>query len=903
MASRESHHTYFYISIITNKKIDASIYLQNKEYLFILNKDHLSFLIINLESIITMKKKYYMKKIIFFVLFIALHISPFFKNNNKTEAEINDIHSTLYLNLLFDYPIAMGTENEESPEETIGKTVSILINSLNSKELLNYIIASLDAIYNDPVIALNRSFSREYIASVITMINYFSAQKKKFSSKTNSSFSEEVTNKIYHTYITLCQGKPHSQQLALLMSMKIFFWVIQSHEKIKNIFHPNSQESYKITPEEIFIFTFPLHALNISSTYEKINFDFIFNKYLTTKTTNADNYLKQKKIPLFCNQDMAYDLITRETKILHILTTPENKPVLEKIRHLIEEKIIPIMNEKEALEKELVSYFLNLIPSKFPFNGSKKSSRFLYGLSSLFYQYMNPGLLLTAKNFLDSFLFSSNTKFSHFSKTFLSPFLPLWPGESDNSELAIKKSIVSLEKKIKDTTLSENDKDLLLKEFAPQIRAQYVETTPIFTLGDQINYFKYSRNPYAKFLQKSLFFLIPTAIIIQGVKAIQAGWFMKESAVSLIAQYRNIINHNKYLLLLKKIIIYTKELKNIYTQMCKDNGISLNETAPEFQQIYTVFSGNNKAGAFKEILSFNKNKVTALWNKVTNFLAPGITSHFYFNTLMIDKDIKKLHTFLGYMEILVAKTNLLLRTTQENTALKFSIPTLLSNQEETATFEIKNMWYAGPTAHPIPNSISLGKENRNMLLVAPVGGGKTVLLSTLISCFYLANLGIVPAENMQYTYFKHIVDHLTFPYTIGEGLSGHLAERASMHILETIIEESKDEKLIIFIDEIFKHTRPDLALDEAFTLLRKILWKTNMNAIVTTHFPDMIKIIEDKELSIGLFYLVVDYIAGQFFVRYRLAKDDEENWWIRDKQKAMLYQQSLTKQTLYNKSI
>ena len=134
---------------------------------------------------------------------------------------------------------------------------------------------------------------------------------------------------------------------------------------------------------------------------------------------------------------------------------------------------------------------------------------------------------------------------------------------------------------------------------------------------------------------------------------------------------------------------------------------------------------------------------------------------------------------------------------------------------------------------------------------------------------------------------------MTHEYIVGGGLSQHLAERKSMEFIETIVEKKKKENLIVFIDEIFRGTRPDLAIKEAFLVLPNILKRKNIITIVTTHFPEMIELTKKENLSLNLYYLIVDFISGQFYRRFLLVKDDEKNWWVRDPSLAMLYQQSI----------
>ena len=176
-----------------------------------------------------------------------------------------------------------------------------------------------------------------------------------------------------------------------------------------------------------------------------------------------------------------------------------------------------------------------------------------------------------------------------------------------------------------------------------------------------------------------------------------------------------------------------------------------------------------------------------------------------------------------------------------------------------------------------------------MILVSPVAGGKTVLLSTILSNLYLMNIGISTAKKLESNYFLNIIDHLFHEYVIGGGISQHLAERKSMEKIKSII--NKNERSIAIIDEIYKGTQPELAVHQALEDLKSILPKKNIIIIITTHFPEIIALIKEPLYNISLFYIkVIEGAGGEFIRTFKLLPHDEQNWWMNDIKKSARYQ-------------
>ena len=209
---------------------------------------------------------------------------------------------------------------------------------------------------------------------------------------------------------------------------------------------------------------------------------------------------------------------------------------------------------------------------------------------------------------------------------------------------------------------------------------------------------------------------------------------------------------------------------------------------------------------------------------------------------------------------------------------------------------LENVWYGNiKNDLPIYNSIYFGNNNsRNAMIIAPTAGGKTVMLSTIISSLYIANMGIAPASNMQYTYFSDILENISSEYEIGSGLSGNLSERKTIEDIKATLEKNKELgiKTIILIDEMYKGTRADLACIQGVKNISEIIKNENVIFIMTTHIPELSQLVLTKTIeNIKLYYLQVDEISnGKFINKFKLLPNDINNWWLNDFEKAKRYQ-------------
>jgi hypothetical protein len=845
----------------------------------------------------------------------------YYKNTNKKV--INEETQILSLNNFF---ISLAD-----------KTIDSIGSLCQERSDFSYLLRLCKAVLEDSIYATSRLFAYQFFKEITFLLQELYAAQSSLAlydkDKLKTYLISRLSSVSSSYFFKFAREQNEEERQAFLMTMKTMFWIFYISPHLKKLFHEKKEggHGFEIADIEVSFCFFPLKSFQLNQTYEKIQYYDTIARFFPPKTINGSDYLRARISLPFFSEDMAIDLIDRDVNISQKAMSSRHEKIIEEITKIYYEKIIPVIRELRELEEDksnsVIDYFYSFIPPRFLFQGSKESGKGSFFSWGLIQRYMNPSLLIQPLLFFKDLKQYDQAKkaswmHSPLIKSYGSGFLNLLPARSrDIPEEAM--DIIKNYYQKKTTGLdqvSDNVKSMYKNYFHDnhaeffshidsiinqhkehlyqdipkkyeEVAADLDRRSEKLTWGDVVYSYKMQDGSYYPFLQKRPYLLQAVALFEQLPKAamnLYAGYL---SFQHISREYRvGIANTKRYFLLQRKLIIYTKEIFDIFRKLFFVLGED-NKPSPEYVLVKKYFSlmKKDKNHIFNQILSFNKNYISSLYNNILGFLSPGLFSHFYFNAIDHKKELGSLHCFLGYIEFFLQKISLLKKTKEAD--YSFSLPAVVKSKE--AILDIKNMWFPGGMKNPTKNSLLLHDNERNMLLVSPVAGGKTVLLSTLLTVLHMGNIGIVPAESMRYTYFSKIIDHLTHEYIVGGGLSQHLAERKSMEFIQEVIEKNHSDKLIVFIDEIFRGTRPDLAVQEAFLILPNILKRKNVITIITTHFPEMIPLTKKENLSLVLYYLVVDFVSGLFQRRFLLSKDNEHNWWIRDPSLAMLYQQSI----------
>jgi hypothetical protein len=857
---------------------------------------------------------YSCSRIIIYFFIILNAYSSEIEIHESTHELYNEVYNILTIHYTFFlkkyYLLDENFLNRLLRKETVNEKNEII---LVKKEAHNFrmILEILKAILKKTTINSNTLVNTEKLEKFINIINreiesnnnIFQAFKKAIYVITGNENRYNSLNSINMASINF------HPEIFNDISLLTIFWVLWSYEKFSNILNTRQIAGERqIQNEEFFVYSYPFYIHSLNKTFKEIKIDQTLIKYfipLLITNEGASYLINNEKYSKAINENMAYHLIANQKiKLMELLLDEKNKDYFNRINSLMK-KIAEISQELILLkqgkaspnnwlfnlfdvpELSIQDYFRQYIPEKiFNVGSGIHSNKGTYTIHSgvKFYEsalgstaykiwrHLNQESSEKERNEIYNPFFTNMITKSFF------PYAELWPfSTSYNKE-----------------KLEENFQYIVrITKGKKTIADCYWENQQIYTFQDRIQQYQNMPGIGGKILNA-----IPAASFIVGgfthlmltAAAIRTQYF---SIKSLLSQYKGIKNHYKYFFCLKKLIFYSKRLLNELIKLYQENNINSDFLLPEIIQMKKILNNKKESGLLNKILSWSNKNINIVMRSIYNFFFPGSMAHFYFKELYESIEIDTLNNFIGSIDITLAKLKLL-ELKKEHHSITFNIPILLNPKDNTtAILKIKNMWFPSLRGAPIKNSVMLEKDEKNMMLVSPVAGGKTVLLSTILTQLYLANMGIAAADELEYTYFTNIVDHMRHDYDIGSGTSQHLAERKSMQAVKNIAANQKDtEKSIIIIDEIYKGTIPQLAVKEAFLDLPPILKKNNIITIITTHFPEITKITENKELSIKLYYLLVDHIGGVFNRTHKLFKDDENNWWLRDSELGLKYQLS-----------
>jgi hypothetical protein len=731
----------------------------------------------------------------------------------------------------------------------------------------------------------------------------------------NCKFSFDLKDfkyEIKKTLLSVCSGFNIDSDLnSADYKIKAFLWALYAAPYWKNKLKNHEDEF-------IFILTFPVYQNSVISTFKNIG---ILNSLKATlfrelKTSYGVSAVISKEIfPTFVNSKMATDIIGRRTELIKMLLNEEkNKEEIKKIK-LIMEKIESIFEEMNKINVNgIKAYLSKFIPKEIPFLGiGGVNSNSLSYLFHNFREQWGSTIVYLSMGFYrawDSYNENKNGDTSRdivennpFIKTIF-PFIGQMSLRTTvNNEF--KKQLLYSKEALK-TKNNQLSKELVFFD-SGKIRDSAVAMAAgnlarlhniKISIADEAFYAQHSDSLHHRIIRGIFGDKVGPwswAVTCNSIMSLASLYSLYEMGTGFISQFKYMSDLNKYFSLIKDIILNTKELCRAVNELYIKNNISNDEYLPELIECNESLLNKKTSKAMLNTLSlwgngfFGKTK-----SIVKNIVLPGFVSRFFFQKFLRDKSLESVYSFIGAIDLALSKVSLL--KSSDKRSLKFCIPKILTDNK-SVKIDIKNMWYPNLYgSKPVLNTIYFGEDKKNGIIVSPTAGGKTVTLSTIITNLYMANMGIAPAESMEYTFFIKVMDNLIPTYNIGSGESNNIAERKAMKKIKTMSNKYKaiGENIIIFVDEMYKGTTPQLAVTSAFNDIKEIAPNSNLIFIMTTHFPELAKISENKDLMMKLYYLLVYEADGVFENTYLLKEDytnDQENWWMKDFEKAKRYQE------------
>jgi DNA mismatch repair ATPase MutS len=169
--------------------------------------------------------------------------------------------------------------------------------------------------------------------------------------------------------------------------------------------------------------------------------------------------------------------------------------------------------------------------------------------------------------------------------------------------------------------------------------------------------------------------------------------------------------------------------------------------------------------------------------------------------------------------------------------------------------------------NPVKNSYNL---NKNMLLTGPNAAGKTTLLkTTLFNIIFSQQLGIGFYKSAKIKLYDYIHCYINIPDTSDRDSLFQAEARRCKNILDKIKKSNKNHFCIF--DELFSGTNPYEAISSATAFLDYINNYNNVDFMITTHYLDICKKLENNDNIINLHMQVKDDFKYTYKLKYGIS--------------------------------
>jgi ABC-type multidrug transport system fused ATPase/permease subunit len=147
----------------------------------------------------------------------------------------------------------------------------------------------------------------------------------------------------------------------------------------------------------------------------------------------------------------------------------------------------------------------------------------------------------------------------------------------------------------------------------------------------------------------------------------------------------------------------------------------------------------------------------------------------------------------------------------------------------------------------VKNTIKL---NKNIIISGPNASGKTTIIkSTLINIIVSQQFGCGFYDSALLKPYDHIHCYLNIPDTSGRDSLFQAEARRCKEIIDVIDEDLKCEDThFCAFDELYSGTNPEEATISAIAFMKYIIKNKNVNSILTTHFIDVCKNLNNHKM-------------------------------------------------------
>ena len=188
------------------------------------------------------------------------------------------------------------------------------------------------------------------------------------------------------------------------------------------------------------------------------------------------------------------------------------------------------------------------------------------------------------------------------------------------------------------------------------------------------------------------------------------------------------------------------------------------------------------------------------------------------------------------------------------------------NANAKASILFKDNYYAVlKDQTPVKNDVSFEK---NVILTGPNASGKTtVLKSILINILLSQQIGCGFYGSAELNPFDYIHCYLNIPDTSGRDSLFQAEAKRCKEILDSIDENSSEERHFCAFDEIYSGTNPEEATLSTVAFINYLVKYKNVSCILTSHFIKACKKL-DKNKKIANFHLVVKKYEKDSMMKY-----------------------------------
>jgi hypothetical protein len=348
----------------------------------------------------------------------------------------------------------------------------------------------------------------------------------------------------------------------------------------------------------------------------------------------------------------------------------------------------------------------------------------------------------------------------------------------------------------------------------------------------------------------------------QSVKIEEKIYILLSAAFYLFSIYQNVLTCTRFHQNMKKIHSHLHEIKEyiVNTEAKMYNFLLYSSELSTYEKFNT-----NLKGKLSILVSLRENleKITPYSLSYSKIGELGQVLKIFYD---IYDDEKYNDAFLysfgfnGYIENLEGLI--------ENIKNKHISLAKFTAKKKSNTFK-KAYYPALINNNPVKNSL---KFKKNIIITGPNASGKTTILKTaLINVIITQQFGCGFYESANMAPYKYIHCYLNIPDTSGRDSLFQAEARRCKEIIDVIHETtSKDTHFCVF-DELYSGTNPDEAVLSANAFMAYLIKYKNVNCILTTHFIDLCKKLDDNS-AIENFHMKTEKMGEDFRYTYLLDK-------------------------------